>query len=294
MTSFPSLLLPLDGSVEAARGVDCALWLADALDATLHVLHVLSAGDSPTDNDEALARLHVPSRHPRVILHQIKDGTAASLLRAIGLHRVRLVVMSAGGASASAGRRSALSLGSIARAVIEGSPVPVLLIPMAYRQALPWSSILAAASGELASAEALAFALRLAGELRIRVSVLHAEDDPGIGRGMPLCAYPDAAYHEYRERLRDMVERSLASCPHERRHCIAEAMLRPGDPAAVLLEQVAAHEASVLALGWHGALDQGRALVLKRLLLQAECALLLVRGKETVGATLKVGEEFNA
>jgi nucleotide-binding universal stress UspA family protein len=178
--------------------------------------------------------------------------------------------------------------------VIEDSPVPVLLIPMAYRQSLPWSSILAAASGELASAEALAFSLRLACELRITVSVLHAEDGPVTGRGMPLCAYPDAAYHEYRDRLRDMIERSLASCPHERRRCIAQAMLRPGDPAAVLLEQVAAHQASVLAIGWHGALDAGRALVLKRLLRQAECALLLVRGNESARATLKVGEEFNA
>ena len=38
MTMFSSLLVPLDGSPMAARSFECAAWLAQRLEARLHVL----------------------------------------------------------------------------------------------------------------------------------------------------------------------------------------------------------------------------------------------------------------
>lgn len=70
-------------------------------------------------------------------------------------------------------------------------------------------------------------------------------------------------------------------------------ILRQGDPASVLLERVARQGSSVLALGWHGSFDAGRAPVLKQLLNEAPCALLLVRGCEESTARLKVGREID-
>ena len=106
-------------------------------------------------------------------------------------------------------------------------------------------------------------------------------------------AYADAPHHEYPQRLDHLVERGLAGCGSEEAQCVGEILLRRGDPASVLLEQVARHGSSVLALGWHGALGAGRALVLKRLLEEAECALLLVRQTDHFRARLNVGKEMD-
>jgi hypothetical protein len=75
--------------------------------------------------------------------------------------------------------------------------------------------------------------------------------------------------------------------------CVQQVLLCGGEPASVLLERAVRHDSSALALGWHGALGTGRALVLKRLVEEAECALRLVRGTEHARAWLKVGQEID-
>ena len=290
MSRFASILLPLDGSPEAAKGAGCALWLAERLGATLHVLHATA---QPLPAREALARLRVPdARRTQVVVHQLPENAEAAVLEAIAVHRVDLVVMSARGESASAGLELAQRLGTVAQAVLERSPVPVLLLPARYREALPWTSMLAAASGERSADQALEAAVRLAAALGLKVTVVHSEDGAPAGTA-PLGAYADAPHHEYPQRLEEMVERGLAGCTPEEGHCVDHVLLARGDAAAVLLEEVARRTASVLALGWHGALAAGRAPVLKRLLAEAECALLLVRASERSPARLKVGAEID-
>jgi nucleotide-binding universal stress UspA family protein len=288
MNHFHSILLPLDGSPQAAKGAGCAFWLAEALGAALHVLH---AAAQPLPKREALARLHIPgAKSAHVILHQFSAHAEAAVMEAITAYGVDLVVMSARGESASAGLRLSQRLGTVAQAVIEGSPVPVLLLPIRYREVLPWTSMLAAASGDTAADQALETAIQFAATLGLRLSVVHAENGQDAGGAAPLGAYADAAHHEYPRRIQEMVGRGVAACTAEECHCINQVLLRRGDPAAVLLEQIADHAASVLALGWHGVLGAGRALVLKRLLEEAECALLLVRRMERSAARLKVGK----
>ena len=290
MNRYASILLPLDGSPEAAKGAGCALWLAETLGATLHVLH---AAAQPLPCRDALARLHVAgAQRAPVVLHQLPEKADAAVLEAIVTYDVDLVVMSGRGESASSGFKLSPLPGTVARAVIERSPVPVVLIPARYREVLPWTSMLAAASGEIAADQALEAATRLAAALKLMVTVVHAVDGPVAAGAMPLGAFADAAHHEYPGRLRQMVERGLGHCTPEEGSCVNQAVIGRGDPSAVLLEQVAVHASSVLALGWHGAFGTGHALVLKRLLEQAECALLLVRGSEQSTARLKVAEEI--
>jgi nucleotide-binding universal stress UspA family protein len=291
MRRFTSLLLPLDGSAEATKGAGPALWLAETLGATLHVLHATA---QPLSGRDALARLLVPgAQHAQVVLHQLPENADAAVLEAVTTYAVDLVIMSACGESASAGLKLFHRLGSVAQAVIEHSPVPVLLLPVRYREVLPWISILAAVSGERAADEALEVATRLAAALQLKLTVVHAEDGQNAAASMPLGAYADEAHHEYPRRIEEMVERGLTGCTPEESRCIEQVLLRKGDPAAVLLEQVARHASSVLALGWHGMLSTGHALVLKRLLDEAECPLLLVRKAEKSRTRLKVGKEID-
>lgn len=279
MKRFSSLLLPLDGSPESAKGAAPALWLARKLDATLHIVHATA---HPLPAREALPGLEIPdAQRSRVIVHQPQGSADAEVVEAARRHHAELVVMSACGASAG---KDGLPLGSVARAVLAQCPVPVLLLPLRYRETLPWTSMLAAASGEAAADKALGMAAQLAGALGLEVTVLHSAD----------ARYVDAPHHEYPRRLQEMVARGVAaSAPHEAR-CVCDVVLRHGDPAQALLEEAAQRQSSVLALGWHGVLEPGRAEVLKRLLEKASCALLVARAPERSPAKLKVGEEIDA
>lgn len=292
MSRFASVLLPLDGSAEATKGAPCAFWLADALGATLHVVH---ATPHPVSASHELARLLIPhAQGARMVVHQIQGDAEAAVLEEIAAHRIDLVVMSARGESASAEAAPSHRLGSVARAVIERTPAPVVLLPARYRERLPWTSMLAAASGEAAADQALDTAVRLAASLRLKVTVVHSENSNAGTAAAPLGArYADAPQHEYPTRLDQLVERGLTRCTAEEAHCVGDVLLQRGEPASVLLQQVSRLGSSVLALGWHGALGAGRAPVLKRLLEEAECALLVVRGSEGSRARLKVGSEIN-
>lgn len=291
MSRFASILLPLDGSSEAAKGADCALWLANAVGATLHVLnataHPLSAGD-------ALARLRAAGAQGAacVVVHQPIGSAEAAVLEEIAAHRIDLVVMTARGESAQAGHALSHRLGSVARAVIERSPAPVIVLPAHYRESLPWTSMLAASSGEAAADQALEAAAQLAAALRLKVTVVHAEYRAQPAGARQLGGYADAPHHEVRHRLEELVRPALTCCTPDEAGCVGDVLLRRGEPASILLAEAARHRSSVLALGWHGSLGPGRALVLKQLLDHAECALLLVRGGEHSRARLKVDGEI--
>lgn len=293
MTRFASVLLPLDGSPESARGAACALWLAQALGATLHVVHATA---HPLSALAELERLRVPAAQgASVVVHQLHGDADAAVLEEIEAHRIELVVMSARGETASRQAATAPVLGSVAQAVLQRSPVPVVLLPRRYRESLPWTSMLAAASGEVASDQALASAARLAAALRLKVTVVHTEGGPAGACPPPLgTSYADAPHHEYPRRLDQLVERGLAPCTSEEAHCVERVILGRGDPVRVLLEQVAHRGSSVLALGWHGSLGVRRAPVFRRLLEEAECALLVVRERpERSRALLRVAGEID-
>lgn len=288
MSDFANLLLPMDVSPASARAMETALWLAGSLGATLHVLHATA---HPLPAAEALERLHASGgRQPHVVLHQPVGDPRAAVLSAIDRHRIDLAVLSARGASLAEHADATRLLGGVASAVLERTPVPVVLLPADYRPRLPWQSMLAALSGEPAADQALEAAVRLATALRLHVAVLHIDTGEAGAAVPPFGEYADSAHHEVPRRFEDLVHRGLIGCTADEAHCIHEVLLRRGDAAAALLEEARQRGSSVIALGWHGALDAGRALVLKRLLRDAGCALLVVRRPPRAPrARLKVG-----
>jgi nucleotide-binding universal stress UspA family protein len=288
MTRISSILLTLDGSPASAKGVGCALWLAQTLGATLHVLH---ATMHPTTLEDAVARLLVPgAQRAEVVLHQVTGAPHMAVLQRIAEFGVGLVVMSARGESALPSMPLTRALGGVAQAVIERCPVPVVLLPAHYRESLPWTSMLAAGSGEPAADQALQAAIQLAAELRLKVNVVHCHASGG--ETVPvLGGYADAPHHEYSQRLRQMIQRGLEGC-ESAAGCLGQMVLRQGEPASILLEEAQRLESSVVALGWHGAFGAGRAPVLKRLLDEAAFPLLLVREAQRARARLRVGTDI--
>jgi nucleotide-binding universal stress UspA family protein len=294
MSLFPSILVPLDGSRLAAEGLGCAAWLATRLGARLHVL---SATPRERPAREALARLRVPEEHwPLITLHQAPAHPEEASLAALARHDASLIVMTARGQTAEAGIADSdpsRLIGHVTHAVIERSPVPVLLLPPAYREALPWERILVPVSGEVDADAALALAVRLAHRLDLTVHVAHVIDaDAGDENLAARARYADALHHEYAEQIEELVDRALPRCSSEERRRITEVALLRGDVVAELLKMIARGRVSALVVGWHGRFMAGHAGILKRLIQTITRPVLLVKPAVEMPFRLKVGEEI--
>lgn len=298
MSLYPAILVPLDGSDTAARSLGLATWLAARLGARLHIL---SATPQERPAREELARLKVPEAcRPIVTLHQAPAYPEQAILAAVDRHEIQLVVMTARGAAAeapdgpaTASREPDRVVGHVTRAVIEQCRVPVLLLPPAYREALPWTRILVPVSGEVQGDEALSAAVRLAAALDLDVHVAHVTDGDTDDQSLAAQArYADALHHEYPSQLEQFVRRALPRCPPEECGRIKNLSLLHGDVAAELLKLMADRRISLLAAGWHGRFMTGRARVLKRLFQVITTPVLLVKPEAPSPFRLKVGAEI--
>lgn len=294
MKSFSSILVPLDGSETAAQCLGAASWLADRLDAELHVL---SAVGHELPAREALERLKVPREiWPRVTLHQAAEFPEKALLEAVEQFGNDLVVMMARGEAAeSEGLEDDpfKLLGHVTRWIVERCDAPVLVMPPHYRERLPWTSVLVPISGEFEADAALGVAVRLAKCAGLEVEVAHVvgagDEQTGLAAEV---RYADALHHEYPSRLQALVSRLLPECGPEECTCIRDVLLCRGEPGDELLGLIDEHDTSLLVIGWHGSFVQGHANVVKRLLASIECPVLLVKSAPPAPFKLKVGEEI--
>lgn len=286
-----AILVPLDGSQSAARSIGVAMWLADRLDARVHVL---SAVEQPHPAQEELRRLGVDrAAWPRVLLHQAREFPEHAILEAIQRHEVDLVIMSARGETAESAEPvhpAVPIVGHVTLAVIQACPVPVLVLPPAYQESLPWRDMLVPVSGEAEADQALTLALRFANLLGLWVHVAHVADaDPQGIAGH--ARYVDAPHHEYPHRLGDFVTRSSAMCSREECARLKDVVLRQGDVAAALLDVIHDKQISVIVVGWHGRFMTGHAHVLKQLIQTVTCPVLLMKAAPKPPFKLNVGDE---
>ena len=286
MSVISTILVPLDGSEIAGRSLACAAWLASRLGASLHVLY---SGD-PLPADQALDRLGVPQEYrPSVVLHQTTGEPTAEILAAIETYRIGLIVMTARGESVAGKTDSPLEpLGHVARGVAEQSPVPVLVLPRAYEERVPWRSGLVPVSGEVETDQSLMLALQLANALDVEITIAHVVQDTQAGQSA--LPYADAAHHDYAETLNELVSRACPLCSPADRQRIKDVRVYRGDVARELLDLIEQKNFDVIIVGWHGLLKAGHAEVVKNLLQRLRCPMLLVRRQSNEPFRLKVGD----
>jgi nucleotide-binding universal stress UspA family protein len=297
MSLFRSILVPLDGSRIAARSLGCAVWLATRLGARLHIL---SATPHERPAREALTLLQVPEAHwPLITLHQAPAYPEEAILEAVARYDVSLVILTATGEGAEVPAlppRDAdadLVVGHVTRAVIERSPSPVLLLPPAYREALPWERVLVPVSGEPEADDALALGVHLADALDLEVHVAHVADADTGDEGLAARArYADALHHEYPRQLEELVTRALPQCSPSECRRVTDLALCHGDVAAELLELIERRRISLLVVGWRGRFMIGRARVVKHLVQVITQPILLVKPEPRMPFRLKVGEDI--
>jgi nucleotide-binding universal stress UspA family protein len=289
MNPFSAILVPLDGSQMALHSLGCTTWLASRLGAQVHILNV----GEPLPEGEELQRLGVPEKYRSLFeLHQVQGEADEEILAAVERYGIDLIAMTARGGSAGAASPGVPKVvGHVTRAVIEDTRVPVLLLPPAYEESLPWRSALVPISGDAATDESLTLALRLAHALDLSVTIAHVADSAGAGGGGETGSGPyDEAHHEYAQMLDEFVSRACALCSAEERRHITGFHLCRGEVAQELSHLIEHERLSLLVVGWHGQFMSGHAEVLKTLIWQARCAVLLVKPQPRDGFRLKVGE----
>lgn len=293
MRLSPSILVPLDGSAASARGLGCAAWLAAKLGSRLHIL---SATDRSLPAREELSRLRVAEEYwPAIELHQAPSFPESAILSAIADFDVGLVLMTAHGAALDqpAYRPSPTSaIGHVTRGVIERAMVPVVLMPLSYREELPWRTLVVPVSGDVAGDEALVVAAHLGNVLNLSIRVVHVADPSAKQEPLELrMRYADAPHHEFSAQLDELVVRVLPSLAPEERARIHGISLRDGAVVDELLA-LTNERGSVLVAGWHGQLLPGRATILKALLPATHGPVVLVRSGAPPHFRLKVADDF--
>jgi nucleotide-binding universal stress UspA family protein len=170
---FQKLLVPLDGTPQAAVALPLAGALARATGAELLLVRVVPRG-SHTDRETAgaveyLDRVAAELRGDHLTVHVhatvAQDGVEASLVREVGVYGADAVVMATHG---RAGVARAV-LGSVAAHVLTHTAVPIVLLRPGKRRVTQLRKLLVPVDGTPGSAAALSTAWALASATRSRV-----------------------------------------------------------------------------------------------------------------------------
>ena len=280
-TQRTKVLVALDGSPAAATALPMARTIAARLDAAITILHSATV---PVPVADLRQRLGLDRMDVEVLQVQApNDASAAGILQAGAAPEVALLVLTTHGRSVSDGPR----LGRVAEAVAAGSAGPLLLVvpqtvpaPSAARPAL--RRLLLPLDGTPTTATALRPAIALASQLGASLDVLYVVDpdqadsiEPGSVR-VPY--YLDQPQHEWpalERRVIDELCTVYAKCPPE---VPVGMVLRYGPIGDAIVRCAADHHDDLIVLVRRSRLEPGHAQVLREVLSQTSCPILLLSG----------------
>ena len=301
-----TVLVALDGSLAAATALPIALAVAAQLGIDCEVLHIVSdtglvAGlDRPfakefealtgvklwPDALESTVRRWQAFAGPGNALAHIEvrldaGDPAAGILRASADPLVTLVVLTTHGYIIEPGR----SLGRVAEQVIAGTTQPILLIrpevtPMAIQPGAALQRLLLPLDGTPTTAALLAPATALASRLGASVDLLYVADvgtpppdEPG-SIGAP--QYVDQPQHEWPQWANEVITRLAEACAQCPPNVPLRTFLAKGDAGEAITRFAAEHASDAVVLACRSRLEPGRAAVLRAVLDQTPCPVLIV------------------
>jgi nucleotide-binding universal stress UspA family protein len=307
--SRDTVLIALDGSLAAATALPIALAVAAQLGADCQALHIVSnsglIGELSRpfeqrfealsgiklwpDVIEATLRLWRAFIDPgnallKALAHievRIDTGEPAEgILRASAYPQVALVALTTHGHIIEPGR----SLGRVAEQVIAGARQPILLIrpeatPLAIRPGAVLRRLLLPLDGTPTTAALLAPASALAGRLGAAVDLLYVAEvgappsEPG-SIGAP--QYVDQPQHEWPQWANELSSRLGEACAKIPPSVPLRTFLAQGEAGETIAHFAAEHESDAVVLARRSRLEPGRASVLRTVLGQMPCPVLLV------------------
>ncbi|HEU5441432.1 MAG TPA: universal stress protein [Ktedonobacterales bacterium] len=287
------VLVALDGSAAAATALPVAQRLAHLLKMPLHVLHVAT---SPITASSVAELLHLDAAGASTAEIDVRAGDPSEeILRAVKEQRTYLTVLTTHGREIEADRH----LGHVAEQVIASTMRPILLIrpeaAAAASTALEAKRFLLPLDGKAATARALGSITDIVCRLGGSFDVLFIADpvklalpqmkEPGT-LGIP--RYVDQPQHEWPAWMREVLD-YLGAC--SARHPLgvpARVHVVSGPITSVVLQFVAEHLEDVIVLVRRSHLEPGRAEVLRALLDETPCPVLLTGTPVSVRRSLRL------
>ncbi len=269
-----TLVVPLDGSPNAAAALPVARALALAEGATLHILHVSEAPLAATAMVERL-RL-TPDQLEGAVLVQRTGEPAVEIVQQAGKLGSRLIVLS----SPCAADAERGALGSVPRDVLRHAPCPIVLVPHG-RAGPTWSlrRILLPHDGIPTTAGVIARASDLARKAGAELAVLHIAsttspppEEPGA---LAAPRYLDQPQHEWPTWAREFMDRivALGGPPPT---VGMRLFFACGEPADVIVEFAAQHETDLVVIAWVAGWEPEQRPTMRRVIDQAPGPLLIL------------------
>ena len=277
------VLVAVDGSRESMRALPLARTVAAQLHCVPNVLHVATA-QLPQEGVRANLGLDLPELKDLSLRLCVGDP-AECILDEAGGPEVQLLVMT----TVAAGDPDR-ELGSVAMRVALGTSRPLLglrpevgMEPSAV--APPLNRLLLPLDGSRSTASALRPVTSLARRLGASVDVVYivpaGAPPPGGPRGSIVAPrYVDQPQHEWGTWATEIKERLLVECAGFAPGADVDVQVRQGEPAAEIVRLAREGRYDAVVLVRRSRLEPGRAGILRKVIQESPCPLLIVGGPE--------------
>jgi nucleotide-binding universal stress UspA family protein len=268
----PAILVPLDGSEGALAALPVARVLSKIHRSSLCLAHVAEKG--PADPG-LMSRLNRCAQELDKATIEVRTGEpAAQILRLAEEVEPRMIVL-----CKRTTARPRRMLGSTAAAVLRRAAHPLVLVP-AERGSAPWhlQHILVPHDGTPSTSVGLRPAAELAELAGAELIVAHVTGvgaPPGEPGSLAASPYVDQPQHEWPAWTGEFFRRFACMCPLGHLH--VRVLLACGNPAAALLRLAEQQSTDLVVLAWRRVLKAPQAAVLRAIVDQAHCPLLVVR-----------------
>ena len=270
-----SILVPLDGTVQALSALPVAQTLAGLADATIHIVHV---HESPVPMHDLLSRLGVRSDECGGCVVNQAIGTPEEQITAFARERGSdLLVL----CTHTAPHHPAGALGRTTRAVLASSACPVVLTrPDRGREPWPLRRVVLVQDGTPTSACAIDAAATVALSGDVELVVVHVAA-PRVAQAtapgtLTAPQYVDQPQYEWPAWGREFLDR-LTALGHSPPSVRLRLVLAPGESGHDVVRVAREQHGDLLIVAWHGRLEGGHAAIVKTALREASCPVLVVR-----------------
>ena len=277
MTS-PTILVPLDDSMNALVALPIAHTLASLEGAVVHILHI---GERTASARELMQSLGLSRELLRdSVLEQCTGDPAQEILRFALEHPTAAIVLRTHDGAPASGTNLSL----IAERVLLGAPCPVVLV-RPERGTSPWEirRVLLPHDATPTTSVSIHHALDLVRRAHAKLSVIHVAasgaippPEPG---SLPAPRYMDQRQHEWPAWAVEFLDRLMGVGGSSLDPSQLHLALARGEPAAEVVRYAVEHEADLIVVACRGAFESEHGLVIKALLRGAPCPVMIVRAR---------------
>lgn len=272
--SANTVLVPLDGSIQATVALPVARGLGQLLHATVAVLHVT---DDTLAARALIERVKLAREDASGLVIERCPGAAAAaaIVRTVGDRHAALIVM----CPWTRAERQPRTLGSVGEAVLRSAPCPIVLVPPSHaRKSWSLRRLLVPHDGTPTSAAVIGPAADLAAAARAELVVLHVAT-PGTARPVEPGTlvsprYVDQPQHEWPEWAREFLSR-LCAAGGARLTVETRLAVAHGDAGSAIVDY--ARHSDLVVLGWRGVLTPDRARTLRCVIRDTSCPVAVMR-----------------